>query len=331
MLWWQIPRPMSDSSCSNLSIHQVSCLIKQIKAGSSSKLASGVSGTGNIDCQEVPKLCAIWCAKAARPFTALADASHQNILLPTVVKNLPSVKVLSQSVHMLYTAVQDTLKKTLLKHNGAMYIGADTWQSPYNGFDILGVVIYCLVELAGGKFKLKAMPLDFVQLAKSHTGEYLAVTIQVFVKKLQFQNKICGIVTDNASNNLAMVLVMKKFKGDKQWTCCYAHILNLIAQLILRLFGAVNKLSTSKASGEDGKSSSDNSEGEDGEEQISQFDKDTTHPTHSSDDNDPVQPDNLEPKLTLDNIHNLSDKDEDNNLDTTLMCKQSLAKFCAVA
>ncbi|KNE92332.1 hypothetical protein PSTG_14290, partial [Puccinia striiformis f. sp. tritici PST-78] len=168
---------------------------------------------------------------------------------------------------MLYTAVQDTLMKTLLKHNGAMYIGANTWQSP-NGFDILGVVISCLVELAGGKFKLEAMPLDFSQLAKSHTSEYLADMIQVVVEKFQIQN------------NTMLQQLSNGFRNEKI------------------------------QSGEDGESSSDDSEGEDAEEQISLFDKDTTHPTHSSDDNDPVQPDNLEPKLTLDNIHNLSDKDE---------------------
>ncbi|KNE98054.1 hypothetical protein PSTG_08729 [Puccinia striiformis f. sp. tritici PST-78] len=104
-------RPMSDSSCSNQLRHQVLCLIKQNEAGLTSSLVSvGVSGTGDIDRQEGPQLCVIWCAKAAQPFTVLADASYQNILHPAVVKNLPSVKVLSRSVHMLYTTVQDTLK-----------------------------------------------------------------------------------------------------------------------------------------------------------------------------------------------------------------------------
>jgi hypothetical protein len=59
------------------------------------------------------------------------------------------------------------------KHVGAMYLGADAWQSP-NGHDILGIVIYCLVEKEGGKFEAEAMPLDFFWLARSHTGEYLA-------------------------------------------------------------------------------------------------------------------------------------------------------------
>ncbi|KNE96764.1 hypothetical protein PSTG_09901 [Puccinia striiformis f. sp. tritici PST-78] len=337
----KINRPTTNSSCSNLLRHQATCLQKQNKAGSRSQLAAvGVSGTGDIDCHEVPQLCAIWCAEAAPPFSALADASHQNILHPTVIKNLPSEKVLSQSVHMLYTAVQDTLRKTLLKHNGAMYIGADAWQSP-NGFDILGVVIYRLVKLAGGKIKLEAMPLDFVQLAKSHTGVYLADTVRLVVKKFEIHNKICGIVTDNASNNSVMVSEMKKFKwarfkGDQHWIRCYVHVLNLIAQSILRPFGTVKKQSTAKSTEADGDTSSDESEGDDAEEQICRR-NDVNHSTHSGDEDDTnedvdtVPPEHVEPELTLEDIHDLSDKDEEADLYTTLMCKQSLAKFRAVA
>jgi hypothetical protein len=51
------------------------------------------------------------------------------------------------------------------------------------------------------------------------------------------------MVTDNAKNNEVMVRELKKlkwprFKGDTQWIRCFAHILNLIAQAILRPFGA---------------------------------------------------------------------------------------------
>ncbi|KAH9462716.1 hypothetical protein Pst134EB_006593 [Puccinia striiformis f. sp. tritici] len=130
------------------------------------------------------------------------------------------------------------------------------------------------------------MLLDFVRLAKSHTGEYLADTICVVVEKFQIQNKICGIVTDNASNNPVMVSELKKFKGDQHWIQCYAHILNLIAQSILRPFGKVKKSSTSKAIEEDDELSSDKSEGEEAEDQICRFDNDVTHLTHSGDEDD---------------------------------------------
>lgn len=70
-----------------------------------------------------------------------------------------------------------------------MYLGADAWQAP-NGFDILGIVIYRLIENNGGQFELEAMPLDFIRLAKSHTGKYLAETVRLVLEKFNVQNKV---------------------------------------------------------------------------------------------------------------------------------------------
>ncbi|KNE94096.1 hypothetical protein PSTG_12526 [Puccinia striiformis f. sp. tritici PST-78] len=122
---------------------------------------------------------------------------------------------------MLYSAIQQNCKAVLNSHTGALYLGVDAWQSP-NGFDILGVVIYRLEEPASGKSKLEAMPLDFVRLSQRHTGEDLAKTVCLVVEKFGIQHKICGIVSDNASNNAVMVRELKKqkwdrFKGEGQW------------------------------------------------------------------------------------------------------------------
>ncbi|PLW07449.1 hypothetical protein PCASD_24780 [Puccinia coronata f. sp. avenae] len=62
------------------------------------------------------------------------------------------------------------------------------------------------------------MPLDFVQLKERHTGEYLARMVQFIVEKFGLTNRICGIVSDNASNNCTMIdklerLNWKRFKG----------------------------------------------------------------------------------------------------------------------
>ncbi|PLW10986.1 hypothetical protein PCANC_24202 [Puccinia coronata f. sp. avenae] len=80
--------------------------------------------------------------------------------------------------------------ESLKRHQGAMYLGLDVWQSP-NGFDTLGTVIYRLVEQpgSGGKFELEAMPLEFVRLQQSHTGVYLAETVQLIVDKFGVKNK----------------------------------------------------------------------------------------------------------------------------------------------
>ncbi|KNE99913.1 hypothetical protein PSTG_06766 [Puccinia striiformis f. sp. tritici PST-78] len=170
-------RPTYNSSPTNLSKHVASCEMRQKEAKNTQKLAAlGISGTGDVDPREVPQLCA----------------------------NLPAQKTVSDNIGRLYRAVQEKFIGSLKNHNGAMYLGLDAWQSP-NGFDILGTVIYQLVEGDGGGVNLKAMPLDFVQLHKSHTGVYLAETIRVM---------ICGIVTDNASNNKTMINEIKSYKSS---------------------------------------------------------------------------------------------------------------------
>ncbi|PLW58481.1 hypothetical protein PCANC_00086 [Puccinia coronata f. sp. avenae] len=110
----RINLPTSDSSCSNLLKNAAACLNKERAAISTHKLGMlGVSGTGDIDPQEVPQMCAIWCAEAARPFSILANESLKMILHPTVLKHIPSDKVISQSIHMLYTAIQDSYRAKL--------------------------------------------------------------------------------------------------------------------------------------------------------------------------------------------------------------------------
>ncbi|POV96096.1 hypothetical protein PSHT_15324 [Puccinia striiformis] len=225
----KISRPTHDTSCGNLNKHVATCLRRQSEASTTQSLLSlGITATGLINPKEVPQL----CAEAARPFQALVDASHKAILHPTVLKHLPTRKAVSKDIHLLYSAIQDDYRSVLKAHKGALYLGVDAWQSP-NGFDILGIVIYRLKEEEKGDFELEAMPLDFVQLCESHSGEYMAQTI-------------CGIVSNNATNNGVMVRELKRlkwarFKGDTQWIRCFAHVLNLIVQGILRPFGTQKK------------------------------------------------------------------------------------------
>ncbi|KAH9470304.1 hypothetical protein Pst134EA_007570 [Puccinia striiformis f. sp. tritici] len=56
------------------------------------------------------------------------------------------------------------------------------------------------------------MPLDFVQLLQRHTGDYLANVVRLVVEKFGIQDRICGIVSNNASNNEVTVKELKKLK-----------------------------------------------------------------------------------------------------------------------
>jgi hypothetical protein len=68
-------------------------------------------------------------------------------------------------------------------------LGVDAWQSP-NGYDIIGTVVYRLLDNGPGKTKLDAMPLDFVQLDERHTGEYLARMVKNIVEKFGIANRV---------------------------------------------------------------------------------------------------------------------------------------------
>ncbi|OAV98645.1 hypothetical protein PTTG_01739 [Puccinia triticina 1-1 BBBD Race 1] len=208
----KIHRPTYNTSPTNLSKHVANCLKKRQQVKETQKLAAlGVSGTRDVDPREIPQLCAIWCAEGAHPFLALGERAHRAILHPDVLKHLPNQRAVSSDISWLYTAVQESFIKKLENHAGAMYLGLDAWQSP-NGYDVLGTVIYCLVKGDTGDYELEAMPLDFVRLKERHTGVYLSDAVRVIVEKFGLQNKICGIVTDNALNNETMIEEIKKFK-----------------------------------------------------------------------------------------------------------------------
>ncbi|KAI7954546.1 hypothetical protein MJO28_004946 [Puccinia striiformis f. sp. tritici] len=345
----KIHRPTYDTSPTNLSKHVANCLKKRQDAKDTQKLAAvGVSGTRDIDPREVPQLCAIWCAEGARPFAALGERAHRGILHPEVVRNLPNRRAVSSDIARLYTAVQESFIKQLENHSGAMYLGLDAWQSP-NGYDVLGTVIYRLVKGDTGRYELEAIPLDFVRLKESHTGVYLADTVRVIVEKFGLQNKICGIVTDNASNNETMIEEIKRFKwprfkGQTHWIRCFAHILNLIAQVIMRPFGSHKKKEANRNMVDDEEEEEDISEAddidevEDPDEQIKGFNKQTISGSEDEDDEDCVDEATLaadlidegEVELEIHDVNDLSDEGEDDDY-TSQSCRQTLSKFRAIA
>ncbi|KNE93211.1 hypothetical protein PSTG_13386 [Puccinia striiformis f. sp. tritici PST-78] len=296
--------------------------------------------------KRVPQLCAIWCAQGARPFSALGEEAHRGILHPIVVKNLSARKTVSDDIARLYTAVQEEFIQALQNHTGAMYLGLDAWQSP-NGFDILGTVIYRLVEDDRHGFHLEAMPLDFVQLQRSHTGVYLAETVQLIVEKFWVKDKICGIVTDNALNNGTMIEAIKsfkwpRFKGEGQWIRCFAHILSLVAQVILRPFGSHKKKKSNVCLLDEALDSDDEDEDgdpDDPDDQIQLFatvdsGDEEEDDTNGGNDTEECLASNLigeeEIELGADDLNEMSDEDEDDKY-TTASCKESLAKFRAIS
>ncbi|KAI9608708.1 hypothetical protein H4Q26_004894 [Puccinia striiformis f. sp. tritici PST-130] len=170
-----INQPAHDRLCSNLLTHAGRCKLKNSKASKNKTLRLvGISGTGEIDPQE-----------GVNPFSALQEDSLKKLMHLTIVKNLPTRKMVSKAIHMLYTCVQEQLLHELEMssfvvddlptghpslfaskadslshgdvqiHEGAIYLGVNAWQTP-NGFDIIGVVIYRLIDDGKGTFGTSA-------------------------------------------------------------------------------------------------------------------------------------------------------------------------------
>ncbi|KNF01267.1 hypothetical protein PSTG_05624 [Puccinia striiformis f. sp. tritici PST-78] len=144
------------------------------------------------------------------------------------------------------------------------------------------------------------------------------------VEKFGIQQKICGIVSDNAINNLVMVKELKKqkwarFKGELQWVRCFAHVLNLVVQGILRPFGTQKGKNSAKKHNKSTSNDSDDSESgkDDTEGQIGFFQpsKEVSSGDEENDDESEVgsldrgDPDDSE-FLTLKDIENTSEEEE---------------------
>ena len=109
--------------------------------------------------------------------------------------------------------------------------------------------------------------LDIVEVAESHTGVNLAAAFAkilddygIFDKVIiihslndiyiEFSHQILGITCDNASANDTMIerlaQIMSNFSGEANRARCLAHIVNLVAKIILRQFDMPKRNKNSK-------------------------------------------------------------------------------------
>ncbi|KAA1104507.1 hypothetical protein PGT21_025403 [Puccinia graminis f. sp. tritici] len=128
-----------------------------------------------------------------------------------------------------------------------------------------------------------------------------------------------------------------RLKGEGQWICCFAHILNLIAQAILRPFGSNKRKNTAGASPHENLDSDNDEtdvEPDHPDEQIKFFNEGISGDNDNEDDDEETDDDaplasNLigddEVELEDDDLNDLSDEGEEDQY-TTQSCKESLSK-----
>jgi hypothetical protein len=143
----------------------------------------------------------------------------------------------------------------LQEHQGALNFATDAWTSPnHKAF----VVVTVHFENNG---VLICMLLDIVEVAKSHSGANLAVAFahivnefgisdKVSIQKmlLEYETytrfpKVLSITCDNTSCNNTMIAelanLLANFPGQANQTCCFLHIINLVAKSIIQQFDVI--------------------------------------------------------------------------------------------
>ncbi|CUA71178.1 Putative AC transposase [Rhizoctonia solani] len=179
-------------------------------------------------------LIALWCARNHRPFEMVSDdllVAIVNELRPGTA--LPDPTTLSRDVQSLYRDNMEAIRH-YFKGIDYIHLAMDGWTAPTSR-SYLGVVI--IWQTAG---ELRRAILEFIQLTKRHTGEYLAQKTSECLNKYELGPKLLTVCMDNASNNNTFTTELQKlfpsFGGPKFRSRCGAHIGNLMAKAYLSIF-----------------------------------------------------------------------------------------------
>ncbi|KAE8244983.1 hypothetical protein A4X13_0g6142 [Tilletia indica] len=185
---------------------------------------------------QVRTIAVAWVTEESRPISILGDKWLRALLPESRRALLPSRNTTTQEISDTYEAMQDVIAKRLAGVQGCIHLALDIWTSP-NGHSFLGV-IGCWQE--GGCAQRHV--LDMVVITKRHTAENVSACVKTLVERLNIEQKVWFVASDNASTNTAMMRILGKdnrlplIEGESTQIRCIAHILNLISEAILLPF-----------------------------------------------------------------------------------------------
>ncbi|QRW07691.1 DNA polymerase [Ceratobasidium sp. AG-Ba] len=171
--------------------------------------------------EEVREFCALWVCENARPFQIINDRYLKKLLHPDARKYLPHRHTISQDIQRMYEGSQDSIGCALS-----------------NGLDFMGLVLFYQRTTQGNTLTLERFVLECLSFGgEQHTGVALARSVLAVLRKFKIQDRVWGVVCDNASNNATMMQTMESFglkrlTGPTSRVFCMLHVLNLSAQAI---------------------------------------------------------------------------------------------------
>ncbi|KAG9092633.1 hypothetical protein FRC07_011613, partial [Ceratobasidium sp. 392] len=127
--------------------------------------------------------------------------------------------------------ITDSLAET----PGALHIGLDLCLTD-NGYDYLGLVLFRAKLDPKLVIFVERFVLECIHFKESHTGEHLAKMLVGILRNFKIEDRVWGLVGDNAANNATMMTHISKYglkrlTGNRAHLHCLLHVFNLVAQL----------------------------------------------------------------------------------------------------
>ncbi|CAB4421281.1 unnamed protein product [Rhizophagus irregularis] len=174
-----------------------------------------------------------WIIINQHSFTVVEESAFANLIYTLEPDaRLISADTVKRRIMDLYENNVNKVKESFKNIRGKIFFTIDIWTSP-SSKSFLSLTAHYI----NNDWKLRNVLVDFIQIFGKHTGENIKNTFMTGISKLSLQNKIMGITTDNAANNLTFIDALAKdnsfFQKENHFRC-FAHVINLCVQDILK-------------------------------------------------------------------------------------------------
>ncbi|KAF7300003.1 hypothetical protein MKEN_01322600 [Mycena kentingensis (nom. inval.)] len=184
-----------------------------------------------------------WVAESLRPFRIVKDRAYRFLMKsgrPGI--HIPSPDTVARDVKKMFVRTKERVKERL-SHVSGIALSTDAWTAPNHR---AYVAVAGSWEENGQKVECL---LDFIEVPKSHDGKNLAAVLDQVADDFGVSDRIRSVTCDNATANDAMIKELERmlqrrfvgesprdFRGQADRTRCAAHIINLVAKSLLKMF-----------------------------------------------------------------------------------------------
>ena len=167
-----------------------------------------------------------WIVLDIQPFKVVEGEAFRKMITKLDPQyQIPSRETVKNAIKKSFEDRRKAITNYIKNISGKVSLTTDIWSSLKNeGF--MGITIHFIDET----WTLKHFTLDIFRFKGSHTAEAIANEIYNTLVEFELDKKSIAITTDNASNMIAGVRILKTKLNQNSFTYyrCIAHVLNLI-------------------------------------------------------------------------------------------------------